>query len=86
MFSLRVPQSLSAIPSRKHECWDDDEEIVVEEQKRCASCGVTKTWANFHILKSGRPHSYCRACASEKAKTWNRANPEKYSARRQRSA
>lgn len=85
MFDLRVPQSLAAIPSRRHECLDDaDEEI--EEQKRCASCGVTKTWANFHILKSGRPHSYCRACASEKAKTWNRANPAKYSARRHKKA
>lgn len=44
------------------------------EEKTCARCKESKPVSNYHILKTGKPYSYCRLCMCARSREWTAKN------------
>ena len=78
MFDLRVPPSLAALPGRLHVCQDDDETGTADrDMKLCKTCGALKHESLFSLRTEGYLRTSCKACLSEKANNWGKANRER---------
>ena len=44
----------------------------------CAKCGHEGAISDFYKFDNGRYDIYCKTCSRERAKTWNKKNPERH--------
>lgn len=59
---------------------------AIGNDKRCSTCRVTKTLADFHKSKAMPDglHNQCRLCISAAGKAWRKANADKKAASNRR--